>query len=328
MNVVVTDSRTVVDFQKFTYSGHLRTHVYKVLDENIKLGHADYCCYWTLELLCSGLVQSLWMTLFESSARHINRAAPNVFLYLVKMYEKFSPYESQYSIMNMTDIRNNNEVRNLVCEVAASIGMTRKNKLPPLPTIKPEHDFEPTTINENLKAPSSNYVRHLIKEDDPLDLYVAFNELCYCLRPETRDITRALYWVSWILKFASVYKLNTKQTLVCGYRPNSYIDDSHARNVVWMFWTIVLDAARSSPQSGILSPYIDALFKIHCLRWSPSVLKQRMCFLITAMMYICESNTLDIHYPVPTDILTVKRIVENIPQWIHSIIQTQKTFSS
>ena len=51
----IHDSRTVLDFQKFTFSGHLRAHVYKVLDENIKLGHADYACYWTLELICSGL---------------------------------------------------------------------------------------------------------------------------------------------------------------------------------------------------------------------------------------------------------------------------------
>ena len=80
----IHDSRTVVDFQKFTFSGHLRTHVYKVLNENIKLGHADYACYWSLELLCSGLVNSLWQTLFEAAAQHINRATPNVFLYLVK----------------------------------------------------------------------------------------------------------------------------------------------------------------------------------------------------------------------------------------------------
>ena len=146
MNPVVSDGRTVMDFQKFTFSGHLRTHVYKVLDENIKLGHADYAGYWTLELLCSGLVHSMWQTLFESSAKHINRAAPNVFLYLVQAYEKFAPYEGQYSLMAMTDMRNNIPVRQMVCEAAATVALTRKNKLMSLPTIKPEHDFQQVTI--------------------------------------------------------------------------------------------------------------------------------------------------------------------------------------
>jgi hypothetical protein len=326
MNVL--DTRTVADFQKFTFSGHLRNHVYKVLDENVKLGHADYACYWTLELLCSGLVHSLWQTLFEASAHHINRAAPNVFLYLVRMYEKFAPIEGQYSVLAMTDMRNNMEVRNLVCEVAASLAMLRKNKLPPLPTIKPEHDFNTLTINENLKAPSSNYARHLVKNDDPLDLYVPVNELVYCLRPETRDMTRALYWVAWILKFSSVYKKTNKVNLDCSFRINSFIDQAHARHAVWLLWNIVIDAVRSSPQSGVLMPYIDALYKLHCLRWTPTVLKNRICFLTTAIMFICESNTLDIHYPVPQNIMVVKSLIENIPQWIHSIIQTQKTFSS
>jgi hypothetical protein len=275
----IHDPRTVVDFQKFTFSGHLRQHVYKVLDENIKLGHADYACYWTLELLCSGLVHSMWQTLFESAAKHINRAGPNAFLYLVKMYEKFAPYEGQYSIMAMTDMRNNSDIRTLVCEVSASLAMCRKNKLAPLPKIKPEHDFLQITLTENLKAPSANYAKQLVKDTDPIEMYVPFNELVYCLRPESRDFTRALYWVAWMLKYASAFKKQNKVDLVCANRISSMVNDKHSHLVVWMIWEAVLDAARHSPQSGTLAPYIDAIYKAHCLRWSPSLLKQRVCFL-------------------------------------------------
>ncbi len=324
----IHDARTVVDFQKFSFSGHLRPHVYKVLDENIKLGHADYSCYWTLELLCSGLVHSMWQTLFESTAKHINRAAPNAFLYMIKMYEKFAPYEGQYNVMFMQDIRNNQDVRTLVCEVAASLAMCRKNKLPPLPKIKPEHDFLQITINENLKAPSANYARGIVKDKDPLELYVALNELTYCLRPEVRDFTKSIYWVSWMLKYASTFKKQNKQDLPCNYRPNMFVDEKHSHLVIWMIWEAVQQAAQSSPQKGTLTPYMDALFKFHCLRWTPSLLKQRIVFLTTAILFICESNTLDIHYSVPHDIVAVHGLIENIPQWISAIIETQKTFSS
>jgi len=323
----IYDNRTVVDFQKFTFSGHLRSHVYKVLDENIKLGHADYSCYWSLELLCSGLTHSLWQAFFESTARHINRGAPNAFLYLVKMYEKFSPYESQYSVMSMTDIRNNHDVRTLICEVAASLAFCRKNKLPVFPKIKPEHDFQKLTITENLKAPSSNYARHLMKNGDPLDLYIPLNEFYYCIRPETRDINKALYWASWILKYCSNFKKQNKVELDCAFRENQYVENKYCKLAIWMLWDAILDAANKSPQSGTLKPYMECLYKIHCLRWSPSLLKQRICFLIVAVQYICESTTLDIHYSVPHNISTVHEITENIPQWIQAIIQTQRTFS-
>jgi hypothetical protein len=323
----IHDVRTVADFQKFSFSGHLRTHVYKVIEENIKLGHADYTCYWVLELLCSGLVHSLWQTLFECAAKHINRAAPNVFLYLVQKYEKFATYEGQYSVMAMTGIRNNHEVRNIVCEAGATVSFCRKNKLPPLPKIKPEHDFQHITIQENLKAPSANYGRHISLKDDPMEIYIPLNELAYCLRPESRDLTRALYWTAWLLKYSSQCKKVNKTELVCNTRSNPFVDEKYAHNIVWLLWDTVLDAAKNSPQAGLLEPYTDALFKLHCLRWNPAVLKNRLCFLITAMMFVCESTTLDIHYKVPQDITTIQQLVANIPQWIQAILQTQKTFS-
>lgn len=323
----IHDSRTVADFQKFTFSGHLRSHVSKVIEENIKLGHADYTCYWVLELLCSGLVHSLWNSLFECAAKHINRAAPNVFLYLVQKYEKFATYEGQYSVMAMTGIRNNREVRNIVCEAGATIAFCRKNKLPPLPKIKPEHDFQHLTIQENLKAPSANYGRHISLKDDPLEIYIPLNELAYCLRPESRDLTRALYWTAWLLKYAAQCKKQNKTELVCNIRSNPYVDDKYAHNIIWLLWDTIMDAAKNSPQAGLLEPYTDALFKLHCLRWNPALLKNRICFLITAMVFVCESTTLDIHYKVPQDILTIQQLVTNIPQWIHAILQTQKTFA-
>lgn len=318
----------MADFQKFTFSGHLRTHVYKVIEENIKLGHADYTCYWVLELLCSGLVHSMWQTIFESAAKHINRAAPNVFLYLVQKYEKFSTYESQYSTLAMTGIRNNPDVRTLVCEVAATIAFCRKNKLPPLPKIKPEHDFQPLTIQESLKSPSANYGRHLVLKDDPLEIYVPLNELAFALRPESRDVTKALYWTAWLLKYSSQFKKQNKVDLVCAERSNPFVDRAYANNIIWLLWETILDATKKSPQSGLLQPYMDSLLKLHCLRWSPSVMKSRLPFLQTAIMFLCESTTLDIHAKVPHDILVVQNVISNVPQWISAILQTQKTFST
>jgi len=322
----IHDPRTVVDFQKFTFSGHLRTHVYKVIEENIKLGHADYTCYWVLELLCSGLVHSMWGTLFECAAKHVNRAAPNVFLYLVEKYEKFSTYESQYSPISMTGIRNNQDVRTLVCETAAAIALSRKNKLPPLPKITPAHDFQPMTIQESLKAPSSQYGRSIALKDDPIEIYVPLNELVYCLRPETRDFTRAMYWTAWLLKYASQCKKEHKVEFACSHRTSIYVDSKFSSHIVWMLWEVIMQSAKASPQAGMLAPYMDALMKLHCLRWSPAVLKSRIVFLTTAIMLICESTTLDIHAKVPHDIATIQNVTANIPQWLSAIVHTKKTF--
>jgi hypothetical protein len=292
----IHDERTVADFQKFTFSGHLRAQVSKVLDENIKLGHADYTCYWVLELMCSGLVHSLWNQFFLSAAIHINRAAPQAFLYLTKSYEKFAPFEQLYSVVNMNDIRNNADARTLLCEVGASLALCRKSKLPPLPKIKPEHDFLPDVIQENLKAPSASYGRIIVRQEDPVDLYVAVNELMFCLRPETRDAERALYWMRWIMKFESQwFTEHNKQRLQCAFRSNDYVEDKYLRHPIWLIWTAVLENARTSPQHSLIYPYIDALYKMYCLRWTVGDLKKRIPFLVNAIYFVCESNSLDVH---------------------------------
>jgi hypothetical protein len=94
-----------------------------------------------------------------------------------------------------------------------------------------------------------------------------------------------------------------------------------------MIWDAVLSASKKSVQAGVLEPYIDSLFKLHCLRWTPGLQKQRICFLITAIVFVCESTTIDIHSPVPQDLSTVQNVVTSIPPWILAIIQTKKTFS-
>jgi hypothetical protein len=197
-----------------------------------------------------------------------------------------------------------------------------------LPRLKPEHDFQQITLQENLKSPSANYARHLIKDEDPMELFIPYNELVYCLRSETRDTTKAYYWVSWILAYSSIYKKQNKLALQCGLRPNQFVDSKYSRFVIWMLWDAVIDASRSSPQAGLLSPYIDALYKFHCLRWNPGVLKSRICFLITAIQFVCESTTLDIHYSVPQNISVIQDNIKNIPEWLEAIKQTKKTFSS
>lgn len=318
----VTDPRTVVDFQKTTFCGHIRNHVIKVLLQNIHLGHADYACYWSLELLCSGLVHTLWMTLFEGAALHVNRAQPNVFLYLAKAYENYAPLEGKYSLRDMTAIRNNMDVREMVCKAAAVISLSRKNKLPSLPTIKPNHDFDPVTIQESLKAPSALYGKLVLRRDDPMTVAVPMNEFVYCIRQDVRDVTRALYWMAWVYAYAREHKKQTKQQLILANRSDAYVSVAHGNHLVWIFW----DAIQKQTQP-IAREYIEVLYRMYCLHWSPSEAKSRQALLTTAVMLVCEGNTLDTT-PVSGETLAVANVLNGIPAWLDAIVRTQKSFAS
>ena len=318
----VTDNRTVLDFQKKTFCGHPRAHVVKVLLQNIQLGHADYACYWTLELLCSGLVHTLWLAFFEAAALHINRANPAVFTLLASSYEKYAPIEQAYKMTDMTNIRNNPDVRRIVCEIAATLAFCRKNKLPSLPTIKPAHDFDPVTIHETLKAPSSLYGKLVLRKDDPLAIAVPMNEFCYCLRPDVRDVTRALYWMAWTYAFCREHKKQTKLGPVFANRNDDFVSVAHGNHPVWVFW----EAIQKQSQHHV-KPYIDAIYKMYCLRWSPSDAKSRQPLLIAAVVLVCEGVSIDTT-PVTTQTLAVSTVLNGMPSWIDAIIRMQKSFST
>lgn len=318
----VTDPRTVIDFQKTTFCGHVRSHVVKVLLQNIQLGHADYSCYWSLELLCSGLVHTLWMALFEGAALHVNRAQPSVFLYLADAYEKYAPIEGKYATSNMTDIRNNTDVRQMICKAAAAIALCRKNKLPTLPTIKPLHDFDPVTIQEYIKAPSAIFGKLALRRDDPLSVAVPINEFCYCLRPDIRDVTRSLYWMSWVFAYCREHKKQTKQTLLFSNRSDECVSAQYGNHVVWVFW----DCIRKQTQV-YARQYIDTLYKMYCLRWSPGDAKSRQALITTAILLVCEGPTIDTT-PVSGDTLAVSTVIGGIPGWLDAITRMQKSFSA
>jgi hypothetical protein len=317
----ITDTRTVVDFQKNTFCGHIRSDVIKVILKNIQLGHADYSCYWVLELLCSGLVHTLWMTLFTGAATHVNRGQPNVFLYLAEAYEKYVPLESKYSSMEMTKIRNNPDVRRIVCEAAATIALCRKNKLPTFPSIKPTHDFDSVTIQETIKAPSAIFGKLVLRREDPISVAIPINEFCYCLRPDVRDVTKSLYWAAWVFAYCREYKKQSKQTLLFADRSDEFVSVDHGRHPVWIFW----DAIRKQALP-VAKTYIDTLYKIYCLRWSPGDAKSRQSIFITAILLVCEGQTLDTS-PVANNSLAVANVLGGIPGWIDAIARTQQSFS-
>jgi hypothetical protein len=321
----IVDTRTVADFQSFTFSGHARAQVLKSLSEAIKLGHADYACFWTLELLCSGLVHSLWTTFFDCAASTVHRLCPNVFLYLTESYEDFANIESQYDLRTMTEIRNNNQARQIVCRVATTLALLRKDKLIALPKIKPEHDFQDVTVRENLRATTQRASSGIVHPDDPYELHIPINELCYHLQHNVRDAHRVLYWIAWIQKFASVYKKNTKQSLSFSPRPNEYVSDKYARHPVWLYWAAVWKATDDSP---MIRPYVDALYRIHNLRWAPGLMKQRVPFLICAVLFVTEGAALNIHESAQRNAIEVEEVLRGMPRWLETILQTRDSFSS
>ena len=92
--------------------------------------------------------------------------------------------------------------------------------------------------------------------------------------------------------------------------------------MVWIFW----DAIRKQ-MGAAQRPYIDVLYRMYCLRWSPTDAKSRQPLLTAAILLVCEGPTIDTT-PASGDTLAVANVLNGIPGWIDAITRMQKSFSA
>lgn len=172
-----------------------------------------------------------------------------------------------------------------------------------------------------MKAPSTLYGKLVLRRDDPLAVAVPINEFCYCLRADVRDVTRSLYWMSWVYAYCREHKKQTKMAPVFANRTDEFVSVSHATHPVWIFWEAV--RKQTGPHARA---YIDALYKMYCLRWAPGDAKSRQPLLSAAILLVCEGTSVDTT-PVTSQTLAVANILEGMPAWIDAIVRMQKSFS-
>jgi hypothetical protein len=67
---------------------------------------------------------------------------------------------------------------------------------------------------------------------------------------------------------------------------------------------------------------------MYCLNWEPSLAKTRQTFLITAIVFLTESQALDVREPAKKSEIEISKVMESIPRWLEAIQQTRNTFSS
>jgi len=178
---LVLDTRDFKLFKNTTFSGHSKPQVRRAFQQAVALAQYDYAIHWAFELLCSGLVDTLWKLLFETYAQQIQRSNPLLAVYLQKRFEEFQPLRDAHA-QDIPQIRNSNSARFIVAEAVALIVMSRKSKLPNMPSIKPEVDYAWERIQEMAVAPLRTYASAVLKTNDPPEIMMPANELAYSIR--------------------------------------------------------------------------------------------------------------------------------------------------
>ena len=106
----INDVRNSSDFKNITFSEFSRSKVKIELIKSIHNNNIEPACYWSAELICSGLYQDIWEIIILYTSRYIYVSNPRLPLYIELRLESFREIINNGFSENILKLRNNEKI--------------------------------------------------------------------------------------------------------------------------------------------------------------------------------------------------------------------------
>lgn len=282
----IYDTRSSKDFKTQSYSGYLIKDITGALTKSFTLNKIENACNWSIELLLSGHIDKFWDKVLSISFKNININNPKLPKILYKRYQIYIKLLEKND-NNSLLLRNNQKIRNMLCELCYIVTFSLKTKALTFKKIT-QQDFDMVSLSSKLTATSDSYISDKFKFGDPDETKIILNEFNYCLISKKYEL--AVYWLSWIFEWE---KKNTKKDKMysCGYREISNVDRKYFNDIVWFIWEIILkETNKLSSEETILN--IQSIFKLYKYNFKTSSKGKRSIYFLWAIKYFTDVYSL------------------------------------
>jgi hypothetical protein len=285
METTITDLRLANEFKGVTFSNFKNSDVKKELLKSLMEEKIEPSCYWSAEMICSGHYGDLWDIIILFYTKYIHLGNPKLAIYLDMRINSFKEIVHNGFASNELQLRNNDKIRRLFCEIICILCMTKRRHSYDSIRIR-DTDYDMTKMMDKMKATKLTYGEKSFKEDDPKELFISINELAYNVSKDSQNIMSGCYWMEWILEFEKRSK-RKKEKIECERRAKMKVDSKFQKEIVWIIWDIIL--SESENRSKIIQKVIKSLLSIFCLKYVSSVVTKRKYILYFAITILCES---------------------------------------
>lgn len=311
---LIQDSRSMRDFAQVTFHGYTKAEAKKNLRLCLLDSDQDEALFWALELLSSGLIDSLWQTLLDACIMGVHRANPKLLLYLIARHGEMQQLREAHEA-DMTQIRNSHSARFIVVEVLALCCASRKTRLPNWPTIPEVDDLE--SLQAAVVAPARHFADAVLKPEDPEDIHMAANEVAHALHVERRDAQQAMFWIRWLISYDRRLKA-LRDPLECAERDvPPGVDPRHCKDSIWLVWELLNHAAVQRGAAYV--KIMEALFTLYVHQWEPGSKWTRKHYLAAAVAFL--TDTADWAAPLCTDREAIRSVTRAIPQHVMEFLR-------
>jgi len=278
----INDVRTMKDFRGVSFSKYKKGDVICELIKSIQNDSIEPALYWAGELICSGHYIDLWDTIILYMSRHIHIGNPKLPIYINMRFANFKDILNNGYTNNELLMRNNEKVRTIFAEIIYILcNSKQKHSYQPIKIKTSEFDL--TNIKSKLKAPNSAYATDHFFKEDPKEIYIAINELCYHVI-KSKDLMQACYWIEWILLFESECG-KKKNDLVCERREWAPVNDKDQMMVIWIIWDVLLKNCNTNKLSHKI---LSNLLELFSVKFSKTVVRKRKYIIYFALSIIID----------------------------------------
>ena len=314
----INDIRVINDFKGITFSNYKHLDVKNELIQSLLNSKIEPACYWGAEMVCSGHFSELWETILFFYSKYVHIGNPKMAIYIEMRLNIFkSILNSGYS-ENELLLRNNSKIRHIFAEILTILCLgKRKHTFHSI--VMKTSDFEMSTMSEKMRATNVEFIKDIFLEDDAKELFIAANELAFCITKNICDVVLACHWLEWMIEYERKCK-QKKEKCECQRRSNMNVDSKYQKETIWLIWNILLK--ESLKRNAFIQKVVDSLLTLFCIRYTSSTTKKRKYILYFVISLICEN----IQFTKSEEIIkeSQKHIVTNVLQKVDVIYKQIK----
>ena len=276
---LICDIRCPKDFNGGTISGYKKKDVINVFQNSIINNRIEEALYWLIELHISTYDKEIWNSIYEIYKKYIHVNNPKLFFYIVQRENEYNQIIEYYPKKYYIFSRNNQEIRNLFCDLITILTLSKKNNLfldKSLPKVNlnkiTKDDLKNRIMNENY-----NIIQDLGYESLNNTEILCMNQIFHNLNNHQGTLKNCFYWYLLLEKSWKDKKNKNKDidNDVNHYIKSTYLNKnsilnyvstdskmSHWTDIIWkMFERILMNNSKNNLFIEKLKKYYNDNFK-------------------------------------------------------------------